>query len=223
MAQQTINLGTPNNEDGDFVRSAFSKTQDNFTELYNRTRSFLELTDVNDNTFVGKNGYVPLVTSESGLTFTELAPVAISNDYKDLDNLPSIIIQDNIAKVINVYKADLSGEGTLEEQIVEYINSLNYEKLETDAEIWINYVSTSVLTAFLVSISSGDGCSNVNLSPYNLTLYHDGSNVYPEIGDTIYIDEEGDDIFITTGDKQMDNLEYLRTNNLGERVIINCE
>ena len=37
MAQQTINLGTPNNEDGDFVRTSFSKANDNFTELYART------------------------------------------------------------------------------------------------------------------------------------------------------------------------------------------
>lgn len=34
MAQQHINIGTPNNQDGDFVRDAFSKSEDNFTELY---------------------------------------------------------------------------------------------------------------------------------------------------------------------------------------------
>ncbi len=35
MAQKNINIGTPNGKDGDFVRDAFSKTEDNFTELYN--------------------------------------------------------------------------------------------------------------------------------------------------------------------------------------------
>lgn len=35
MAQQTINVGTsPNDGTGDFVRDAFIKTNDNFTELY---------------------------------------------------------------------------------------------------------------------------------------------------------------------------------------------
>lgn len=34
MAQQHINLGIPNNEDGNFVRDAFDFTEDNFTELY---------------------------------------------------------------------------------------------------------------------------------------------------------------------------------------------
>jgi len=35
MAQLNINIGTPNGNDGDTVRDAFSKTEDNFTELYN--------------------------------------------------------------------------------------------------------------------------------------------------------------------------------------------
>ena len=34
MAQLNLILGTPNNEDGDFVRDAFVKTEANFTELY---------------------------------------------------------------------------------------------------------------------------------------------------------------------------------------------
>lgn len=37
MAKQTINIGTPNGNNGDFVRDAFDKVNDNFTELYNRT------------------------------------------------------------------------------------------------------------------------------------------------------------------------------------------
>ncbi len=34
MAKQTINLGTPNNKDGDIIRDAFNKVNQNFTELY---------------------------------------------------------------------------------------------------------------------------------------------------------------------------------------------
>lgn len=34
MAKQVINIGTPNGGDGDFVRDAFDKANDNFTELY---------------------------------------------------------------------------------------------------------------------------------------------------------------------------------------------
>jgi len=35
MAKQTINLGNPNQKDGDLVRDAFNKVNQNFTELYN--------------------------------------------------------------------------------------------------------------------------------------------------------------------------------------------
>ncbi|MGK2864896.1 MAG: beta strand repeat-containing protein [Chitinophagaceae bacterium] len=35
--QKNINIGTANNQDGDFVRDAFDYTEDNFTELYART------------------------------------------------------------------------------------------------------------------------------------------------------------------------------------------
>ena len=34
MAKQTINLGTPDKGDGDPLRTAFTKVNDNFTELY---------------------------------------------------------------------------------------------------------------------------------------------------------------------------------------------
>ena len=38
MAQQTINIGTaPDDHTGDPVRTAFQKTNDNFTEVYART------------------------------------------------------------------------------------------------------------------------------------------------------------------------------------------
>ena len=47
--------------------------------------------------------------------------------------------QNNISRVITVYSSNLSGNGTLEEQIAEYINTLNYNKTEIDSDIWINY------------------------------------------------------------------------------------
>jgi len=44
MAQQNINTGTPNGQDGDFVRDAFVKAEDNFTELYNRNERRIVVT-----------------------------------------------------------------------------------------------------------------------------------------------------------------------------------
>jgi len=44
MAKQTINLGHPNGKDGDLIRDAFSKVNDNFTDLYNFSDAFSSLT-----------------------------------------------------------------------------------------------------------------------------------------------------------------------------------
>jgi hypothetical protein len=75
--QQNINIGTPNNNDGDFVRDAFSKTESNFTELYAK---------VNTSDFVndGANSTSTYVETD------ELGVTAFTNDYNDLNNLPTI-------------------------------------------------------------------------------------------------------------------------------------
>ena len=45
MAQKTINIGTsPNKGDGDILRVAFDKINDNFTELYTADETFISLT-----------------------------------------------------------------------------------------------------------------------------------------------------------------------------------
>ena len=77
MAQLNLILGTPNNEDGDFVRDAFVKTEANFTELYAKVNT----SDFNNNGSDGISTFVE--TDELGIT-------AFSNDYNDLNNLPII-------------------------------------------------------------------------------------------------------------------------------------
>ena len=49
--------------------------------------------------------------------------------------------ENNFSRVINVTSIDLDGVAgaTLEDQIVNYVNSLNYDKLPQDSEIWIEY------------------------------------------------------------------------------------
>ncbi len=80
MAQQTINIGaSPNDGTGDFVRDAFDKTNDNFTELYgaggasvNPTSGFLPYN--NAGTFVDSTfQLIPDTAFGSGL------PVGYSN------------------------------------------------------------------------------------------------------------------------------------------------
>ena len=55
MAKQLINLGTPNGHDGDTVRDAFNKTNQNFTELYSA---------------IGADVQIPIQTGNSGKYLT---------------------------------------------------------------------------------------------------------------------------------------------------------
>ena len=41
---------------------------------------------------------------------------------------------------IDILQSNLSGNGTIEEQVVEYINALNYEKTSNDNDIFINII-----------------------------------------------------------------------------------
>ena len=70
--------------------------------------------------------------------------------------------QDNFSRVINVTCDDLSGIGTIDEQIAEYVNSLNYNKEQTDSDIWIEYDDCTDTVpkepiAFIESYSRIDG------------------------------------------------------------------
>ena len=78
MAKQTINIGTvANDRSGDPLRTAFTKVNQNFTELYNK-----DATDFSGN-------YNDL-TNKPNLSIYQLANTAFSGDYNDLDNKPTI-------------------------------------------------------------------------------------------------------------------------------------
>lgn len=68
----------------------------------------------------------------------------IQDAFIDSDIAITISDQNNISRVITVYSSNLSGNGTLEEQIAEYINTLNYDKTEIDSDIWINYIDNAL-------------------------------------------------------------------------------
>ena len=136
--------------------------------------------------------------------------------------------QDNIARVIVVTSEDIAeglGE-TLEDKIAEYVNTLSYEKLATDAEIWIDYQDLGVqYTAFNVSSITGEACFAPDLSPFDNTLYHDGEGVLPVTGDTVFTDIAGTTPFVTSEgeDYQVSDLTYLETDANGVRQDIFCK
>jgi hypothetical protein len=101
MSKQTINLGTPNGKNGDPLRTAFSKVNQNFTELYALTGGSVDaLTELAQDyaadMFVNGN--------HSGLTAT----------YNDSENKLNLILNMNIdgGTASTVYDAaDLTIDG----------------------------------------------------------------------------------------------------------------
>lgn len=91
--------------------------------------------------------------------------------------------QDNIAKVIQVGYDDIEGYvGTLEEKIAQYINDLDYEKLETDSEIWVEYTPLELLEVSYTAYSDEYPSS---------TVVDTGSLYYNADEDLYYLDSEG--------------------------------
>ena len=109
MARQTINIGSGVNKgDGDILRDALKKTNENFEEVYNTlgiasgTGSFLGLSDTPTAYPTDPNLSTQIVTlnaTKDGLEFTSeispdnitgIHPVATSGDYNDLINAPSL-------------------------------------------------------------------------------------------------------------------------------------
>lgn len=81
MAKQTINIGSSANDGtGDALRTAFTKANDNFTELYNRA-------DIPSQS--GQGGKY-LTTTGTTLGWGALGAAAVSNSYDDLDDLPTL-------------------------------------------------------------------------------------------------------------------------------------
>lgn len=75
MAQQVINIGSaPNDGTGDPIRTAMSKVNSNFTEVY----------DALGNVVAGSVEWVDVLNKPT------FGTVATSNDYNDLDNKPSL-------------------------------------------------------------------------------------------------------------------------------------
>lgn len=69
---------------------------------------------------------------------------AIWADIKELSGTVTSE-QNNFSRTIKVVAANLSGTGTIEEQICAYINSLSYYKVDSDADVWVEYDSTIVV------------------------------------------------------------------------------
>jgi|AntAceMinimDraft_6_1070360.scaffolds.fasta_scaffold11137_4 hypothetical protein len=74
MAKQTINIGTvPNDRTGDPLRTAFTKVNSNFTEVYNSIAA-IEIP-------VGTRFTQPIPTTSKGVSGDALGAVALDSGY----------------------------------------------------------------------------------------------------------------------------------------------
>jgi hypothetical protein len=102
MAKQTINVGSSvNTRTGDTLRDAFTKANNNFTELYNLANADIQIPSQS-----GKAGKV-LKTTGSTLLFENISwneltdkPTLFSGSYNDLSNKP-LIFSGNYSDLTN--------------------------------------------------------------------------------------------------------------------------
>ena len=98
--------------------------------------------------------------------------------------------QDNIGRIIEVESSELPSEGSpIKERVSEYVNDLEYEKLATDAEVWVNI--NEGLTSFTLSLETSDGCGLIPETLTGIIRYHNGIGELPVVGDTIFTDANG--------------------------------
>ena len=81
MAKQTINLGTPNGKDGDIIRDAFQKVNQNFTELYNT---------------VGITSLTELAQDYAAQMFLSGDHEGISVSYNDATNKFNLVVEQDL-------------------------------------------------------------------------------------------------------------------------------
>jgi hypothetical protein len=90
MAQQLINIGTENAGDGDNLRAAFDKTNDNFNELYFKKYGFFDYNDLATSTapisVVGGGGFTYLTNDGLGSFTNKSYPPTNVTDVWDAAN-----------------------------------------------------------------------------------------------------------------------------------------
>jgi len=129
--------------------------------------------------------------------------------------------QNNFSRVIKVMQSQLSGDGSIEDQIAEYVNGLNYDKKATDADVWVEYDDEKEpvrLTPFNVSNRFENPC-DPQLFPVSTVAYHNGVGVLPAIGDAIFTDAAGTNPLID-GSYQV-STEFVRPVIINVRMGIN--
>lgn len=82
-----------------------------------------------------KEGDFVRIDSETGKLVTRT-----SAEVRTEMNIPDEMDQDNIVRVLQINAEELSGNGTILEQVAEYLNSLSIEIVETTSKLNIEVI-----------------------------------------------------------------------------------
>jgi len=138
MTQQNIDFGSfPNDPDADAIRTAFQKTQENFTELYQN--------QANANVITINNGQGITVTSSSG-------------NYLITANLSSLQVKTTTLKVGQ--SANLSGNAIIINNAIQTLWIDLQDNISLTGNISANNISSNNLTVANFSLNS----VNLNIS-----------------------------------------------------------
>ena len=98
MAKKTINLGTPNGKDGDIIRDAFNKVNQNFTELYE---------------YVGVTNLTELAQDYAAEMFLAGTHEGITVSYNDATNKFNLVVEQDLdgGAASTVYDDDTTLDG----------------------------------------------------------------------------------------------------------------
>ena len=98
MTKKTINLGTPNGKDGDIIRDAFNKVNQNFDELYE---------------YVGVTNLTELAQDYAAAMFLSGTHEGISVTYDDATNKFNLVVEQDLdgGAASTVYSDDTTLDG----------------------------------------------------------------------------------------------------------------
>jgi hypothetical protein len=110
MPQKNISLGTPGEQNGDFVRNAMSKTEDNFTELYYNTGGVV---DTSANWITGMTFSVIANLYPAGNGWHSAIAANVTHDIGGAEDRIDIITA-NTDRTISIIKGVLTGAAIAE-------------------------------------------------------------------------------------------------------------
>ncbi len=159
MAQQIINLGTSANAgDGDDLRSAMDKTNDNFTEVYTAGPVGSNITITNNSiSSTNTNGNITLATDGTGV-------IQIANDIvPDVNNIRWIGTANNRPRGIYVGSAGIIADGPI--NVPDFANATVRDSTITTPVQGMLVVTANVYQGYIGSawtaLAGSDGISAV--------------------------------------------------------------